>query len=385
MDLKIFKTVVVTILLLLTITCKEKDENNNEPPVIPLLDTIATGLSNPLGIVSGDDNRLFIVEQPGTISVIDIHGNINSDKFLDISDRIKYGGEQGLLGLAFHPTFANNGWFFVHYTGENDSIHISRFSRMLNDPDRADPGSEQRIITIPDPYTNHNGGQITFGPDGYLYISFGDGGSAGDPHNFAQDIMVMHGKLLRIDVNSEYAYTVPDTNPFAGDTSALPEIWAYGLRNPWRFSFDRLTGDLWIADVGQHDIEEINFQTAGSQGGENYGWRCYEGSVEFITENCNGSAGFTFPVHEYTHGSSECSVTGGYVYRGNEESKYYGRYFFADYCSDNIWTLRNQGAGLQEEHYGRFPGNSFSSFGEDDTGNLYVAGHTSGNIYRLRL
>jgi len=232
------------------------------------------------------------------------------------------------------------------------------------------------------PYTNHNGGDLHFGPDGYLYIGMGDGGAAGDPENRAQRLTEYLGKMLRIDVDQGDPYSIPASNPFTTDAGALGEIWASGLRNPWRFSFDRLTGDLWIADVGQNAFEEVNYQPASSAGGENYGWRCYEGFAEYNTTGCNSPSGYYFPVHTYPHGA-ECSVTGGYVYRGNPSSAYYGHYFFADYCSDRIWTLHYDGASWISEEFGQYPGNNFSAFGEDLDGQIYIAGRSSGTIYRV--
>ena len=348
------------------------------------LEKFAEGLKKPVGIVNAGDSRLFIVEQEGTITVLDSTGNADSLTFLDISDKVVYGGERGLLGLAFHPDYNSNGYFYVNYIGEGDVTHISRFSVMQNDPHRADPLSELVLLMLEQPYQNHNGGFLSFGPDGYLYIGLGDGGDQGDPGNRAQNKKVLFGKILRIDVNSGNPYAIPASNPFYNDTSAAGEIWAYGLRNPWRFSFDGLTRDLWIADVGQNDFEEVNMQPAASTGGENYGWRCYEGDHDFNSGKCDTTAEFVFPVYTYDHGI-ECSITGGYVYRGIETSPYYGRYFFADFCSDKVWTLKNEGGEWEETLYGQFPGNGFSTFGEDVNGELYVAGHTSGRIYRFPL
>jgi len=348
------------------------------------LELFAEGLKKPVGIVNAGDNRLFVVEQEGTITVLDSAGNSDSVAFLDITQKVVYGGERGLLGLAFHPNFSHNGYFYVNYIGAGDSTHISRFSVMYNDPGRADPLCELKLLSLAQPYENHNGGNLSFGPDGYLYIGLGDGGNGGDPGNRAQNKKVLFGKMLRIDVNGGSPYAIPPSNPFCNDTSAAGEIWAYGLRNPWRYSFDALTGDLWIADVGQNKYEEINMQPASGEGGDNYGWRCYEGDEEFNSSNCDTTADFVFPVHTYNHGI-ECSVTGGYVYRGKEISPWYGQYFFADYCSDRIRTLKREGGIWVEIEYGQFPGNSFSAFGEDVNGELYVAGHTSGRIYRLPL
>jgi glucose/arabinose dehydrogenase len=340
------------------------------------------GVNKPVCIANAGDSRLFVVEQPGYIRCVDTTGTIYPVTFLDIHERVKYGGEEGLLGVAFHPQYGINGYFYVNYIGVNDSTHISRFQVSSANPDVADAQSEFKLMTIYQPFTNHKGGDLNFGPDGYLYFGLGDGGSAGDPDNRAQNLMDYHGKLLRIDVNQGNPYTIPPTNPFYDSSSALGEIWAFGLRNPWRFSFDRLTGDLWIADVGQNLIEEIDFQSAASTGGENYGWRCYEGNQEYNTAGCPAALAFTFPIYTYPH-SPECSVTGGYVFRGSSLSPYYGYYFFADYCSDRIWTLRNASGSWVAESFGQFPGNNFSTFGEDVAGQLYIAGLTTGTIYRV--
>jgi len=365
------------ILILASIACKKSTTTDIT------LELFAEGLKKPVAIVHAGDNRLFIVEQEGTITVLDSAGNADSVKFLDITDRVVDGGERGLLGLAFHPDYKTNGWFYVNYTGENDSTHISGFC-VSDNPDKADSTSEFQLLTLAQPYENHNGGVLSFGPDGYLYIGLGDGGSSGDPENRAQNLKVLYGKILRIDVNAGNPYGIPASNPFTASLSARSEIWAYGLRNPWRLSFDRETGDLWIADVGQNQFEEINWQQAGSTGGENYGWRCYEADNDYNLDSCDTTAAFVFPVHIYDHGV-ECSVTGGFVYRGKETSSWYGRYFFADFCSDKIWTLTLEGGAWVDEEFGQFIGNSFSTFGEDVNGELYVAGHTSGRIYRLPL
>lgn len=237
-------------------------------------------------------------------------------------------------------------------------------------------------MTIFQPYQNHNGGDLKFGPDGYLYIGLGDGGSGGDPGNRAQNPKELLGKMLRIDVDHGNPYAIPESNPFYNSITIKREIWALGLRNPWRFSFDRLTGELWIADVGQNAYEEINLQPANSMGGENYGWRCYEGNQTYNMNGCIPAASHTFPVYAYPHGT-ECSVTGGYVYRGSTLSPYYGSYFFADYCSDRIWTLHKVSGNWVKEDFGQFTGNNFGTFGEDVNGQLYVAGTGSGKIFRI--
>jgi len=347
-----------------------------------ILTPFAEGFTSPVTITHAGDSRLFVVNQPGSIFIVDSTGTVNAEPFLDITDKVIFGGEQGLLGLAFHPDYKDNGYFYVNYIGAGDSTHIARFSMQPGNPDKADPQSGLNLLTIEQPYKNHNGGSLVFGPDGYLYIALGDGGSGGDPENRAQNLTEYLGKILRIDVDNVDPYSIPESNPYFNLNSARSEIWALGLRNPWKFSFDRLTGDLWIADVGQNQVEEINFQPANSTGGENYGWRCYEGNDSFEPEGCSAEEGYTFPVHTYPHGA-ECSVTGGYVYRGDSLSPYYGRYFFADYCSDRIWTLRKETSNWVREDFGRFAGNNFSAFGEDIHGELYVAGHSNGIIYRI--
>jgi glucose/arabinose dehydrogenase len=347
-----------------------------------ILAPFANGFTSPVTITHTGDSRLFVVDQPGSVFIVDSSGQVNPVPFLDITDRVTYVGEQGLLGLAFHPDYKNNGYLYVNYIGAGDSTHISRFTMISGNPEKADPQSEMKIMTISQPYKNHNGGNLAFGPEGYLYIGLGDGGSGGDPQNRAQNPVELLGKILRIDVDHGNPYSVPESNPFYGLSPVRNEIWAIGLRNPWRFSFDRKTHDLWIADVGQSELEEINFQPAGSHGGENYGWRCYEGDQPFNAAGCSPADSFTFPVYTFPHGD-ECSITGGFVYRGDSLSPYYGKYFFADYCSDRIWTLHHDSTGWVREDFGQFKGNGFSTFGEDNTGNLYVAGHTNGIIYRI--
>jgi len=354
------------------------------PPGTPAnnMELFASGLSNTVAIAHAGDSRLFVVDQSGYVRIVDQTGQIKTQVFLDIRNKVTFGGERGLLGLAFHPQYKTNGYFYVNYVGAGDSTNISRFKVNAANPDIADPQSEHKLMTIYQPYANHNGGTLSFGPDGFLYIGLGDGGSGGDPQNRAQNPGTFLGKMLRIDVNNGTRYAIPATNPFVNSTTTLPEIWALGLRNPWKFSFDRLTGDLWIADVGQNAVEEVNFQPATSPGGENYGWRCYEGNQTYNNSGCAPAASLTFPVYAYPQGD-ECSVTGGYVYRGNTSSTYYGHYFFTDYCSDRIWTLRKVANNWVKEDFGRFTGNNFGTFGEDSSGQLYVAGRGSGRIYRV--
>lgn len=346
------------------------------------LTLFASGLTSPVSITHAGDSRLFVADQRGYVRILSSAGIVNTQPFLDITNRVVYGGERGLLGIAFHPNYKTNGYFYLNYIGNGDSTHISRFKVSTGDANVADPQSEVKLMTIFQPYQNHNGGDLKFGPDGYLYIGLGDGGSGGDPGNRAQNPKELLGKMLRIDVDHGSPYAIPESNPFYNNTATKGEIWALGLRNPWRFSFDRLTGDLWIADVGQNAYEEINFQPANSMGGENYGWRCYEGNQTYNMNGCIPAASLTFPVYAYPHGT-ECSVTGGYVYRGSSLSPYYGSYFFADYCSDRIWTLHKISGNWVKEDFGQFTGNNFGTFGEDINGQLYIASIGSGKIFRI--
>jgi len=370
------------------------------------LDTtrVASGLTLPLFVGSppGDANRLFIVEQragtTGRIKVLDLPSGIVSPTiYLSVSP-VATGNEQGLLGLAFHPDFANNGFFYVDYTNGAGTTIVARYT--ANAPfmtsATADASSAQQVISIPQPFSNHNGGWLGFGPDGYLYVAMGDGGSANDPSGNAQNTNVLLGKMLRLDVDGDdfpldatKNYAIPPTNPFAGATPGADEIWHFGLRNPWRDSFDRGTGDLWIGDVGQNAIEEIDFQPAGV-GGLNFGWRCMEGNSCTGLSGCTCNApALTRPVYTYTHASG-CSVTGGYVYRGNAICGLPGTYFFADYCSATIWSFRLVG-GMPAQFTNRTaelaPGGGLSitgitSFGEDDAGEMYICDQ-GGEVFKI--
>jgi glucose/arabinose dehydrogenase len=343
----------------------------------------ASGFNDPVCMANAGDSRLFVVCKGGYIYITDAAGITNPVPFLDIDARVKStGSEQGLLGLAFHPQYPDSAYFYVNYIGVGDSSHISRFTVNPATPDVADAGSEKKLLTLFQPHTNHNGGDLQFGPDGYLYIGLGDGGSGGDPGNRAQNLQDYLGKMLRIDVDHGDPYAIPESNPFYNNPSALPEIWAFGLRNPWRFSFDRLTGDLWIGDVGQGAHEEIDLQDAASTGGENYGWRCYEGNFSYNPDGCGAAGLYTFPVTDYSH-SLGCSVTGGYVYRGTQFPGMVGKYFYADYCSGRMWTLEFIGGIWTSTLFSQFSGNNFTSFGEDAQGRLYVACISTGNIYLI--
>lgn len=322
-------------------------------------------------------DRLFAVLQDGEIVVFrNIPDAQSQTTFLDIRNRVEFDGEEGLLGLAFDPDYQDNGRFYVYYsTNSPRRTILSRFSISSIDPNRADVGSEEVLLEIAQPYRNHNGGMITFGPDGYLYIGLGDGGGAGDPQGNAQNPRVLLGAVLRIDVHGDGAYKIPSDNPFVGDSEGLPEIWAYGLRNPWRFSFDRASADLWLADVGQSSWEEVNLITSGG----NYGWNQMEGSHCYPTggTGCN-QEGFIPPVTEYSHDEG-CSVTGGYVYQG-PLGHLQGIYIFGDFCSGTIWGLRSDGAAEHDELMGTSL--TISSFGEDEAGELYVLDY-EGGVYRF--
>jgi glucose/arabinose dehydrogenase len=342
------------------------------------LEEVAAGLAKPIGISHAGDGsgRLFIVEQAGLIKIWK-EGNLLPQPFLDIRSIIQSrGGEQGLLAVAFHPRYRENGLFFVNYTAlPAGATHVARYRVSRDNSDRADADSGVVLLRIDQPFSNHNGGDLKFGPDGYLYVSVGDGGSAGDPRGYAQNRESLLGKLLRIDIDAE-TYKVPPENPFVGQRG-LGEIWAWGLRNPWRIAFDRRTGDLWIADVGQNKLEEINFQPASSRGGENYGWNVWEGTSRYREGEV---AGAVPPVAEYGRDGG-CSVTGGHLYRGTRIPSLVGAYLYGDYCTGKIWGLRREG----EQWVNRLlaeSGRMISSFGEDEAGEIYVADHRGG-IFRL--
>lgn len=341
----------------------------------------------PVDIQNAGDgsNRLFVLEQRGVILVFQNNQNTSTKKvFLDLSDKVKNGGELGLLGLAFHPDYKNNGYFFVNYTTDKPLRSVvSRFKVSADDPDKADRNSELILFKVNQPYSNHNGGQTSFGPDGYLYISFGDGGSAGDPQNNAQNNTTLLGKILRIDVDKKEGsrnYAIPSDNPFKGNRSGFrEEIYAFGLRNVWRFSFDFPTKQLWAADVGQNLWEEINLIVKGG----NYGWRCYEGLHTYNTSGCDAT-NYIKPIWEYGHNSDGgYSITGGFVYRGRNASELSGKYIYADYVSGNIWALELQGSNVKNSLLFK-EAHSVSTFGIDENKELYFANYSSGRIYKFK-
>ena len=357
----------------------------SEPPGDLALTLFRDGFTRPVAVRNaGDDTgRLFVVEQGGTIRVV-ADGQTLVPPFLDLSAVVDDGdNEQGLLGLAFHPDYESNGYLYVNYTydpgADPDRTRIERYKVSAGDPNQADAGSATTILDFEQNGTNHNGGDLHFGPDGFLYIASGDGGGSEDPDDLAQHLDTLLGKMLRIDVDAAGPYEIPADNPFVDNGVALGEIWAYGLRNPWRFSFDRLTGDLYIGDVGQYATEEINRQPASSAGGENYGWSCMEGDVSVDYNACDGSP-LTAPILVYDH-NPECSVTGGFLYRG-KIGGLHGRYVFADYCSGVIWFAADSGGDWTAAPWAD-TGLRISSFGEDEEGELYVVDLVEGEIYRF--
>lgn len=360
------------------------DAPTDVPPSLPdattfpdsgayIWETIVSDLARPVDLQHAGDGsgRLFIIEKVGRIRIWQA-GKLIEFPFLNISERVgSSGNEQGLLGLAFHPNYAENGLFFVNYTNNNGDTVIARY-RVTADPNIADPSSEVVLLRVDQPFGNHNGGVLAFGPDGYLYAGLGDGGSAGDPQGNAQSLNTLLGKILRLDVDSAEPYAIPADNPFGN------EIWAYGLRNPWRMSFDSTTGDLYIGDVGQGQWEEIDFVSAGMPGGINFGWDYLEGTHPF-EGNPPAGAQFAPPVAEYSHGNG-CSVTGGYVYRG-AMPEWNGVYLYGDYCSGIVWGLIRSDGGWQEQVLFDALGN-ITSFGQDESGEVYII-IDSGQILRL--
>jgi glucose/arabinose dehydrogenase len=353
-------------------------------PLQVQLQTFATGLSSPVGIYNCGDDRLFILEQSsGDIEMLNASGQ-SIGKFLDLTGLISTGGERGLLGLAFHPNYLENGFFFVNYTNTAGNTVIARYT-VSGNPNIANSGSAQIIMTINQPYGNHNGGHIEFGPDGYLYIGMGDGGSTGDPQNYAQTNSTLLGKMLRIDVDNGLPYTIPADNPYFTSLAVPDEIWAFGLRNPWKFSFDRQTGDMWMGDVGLNAWEEVNFQPANSPGGENYGWRCYEGNAPYNTNGCQPQANYEAPVAVISHGNpySWCSITGGVVYRGNAYPGMQGHYLFTDYCAGNIFAIKHEDDNFNMHQALSAQGFGFVAFGQNTAGEVFLAKVNNGTIYRV--
>lgn len=347
------------------------------------LDSVATGFDQPLFVTGANDGsgRLFVVEKTGRIWIVR-DGEKSSAAWLDISDLVSTNSERGLLGLAFAPDFAQTGEFYIDYTDVNGNTVVARLTAADPASDTpVDPGTEQKILTQDQPYSNHNGGMVVFGPDGYLYVGLGDGGSGGDPHGNGQNLGTLLGKILRIDVTGQATYAIPADNPFASGTEGRPEIWVYGVRNPWRFSFDRDTGDLWIGDVGQDKWEEIDFigRSQASSAPENLGWNYFEG-MHLFEGTPPPEVGFTMPLVEYDHAAGE-SVTGGYVYRGSDYPDLNGVYLYGDYVNGKIWGIRNSGGSLENRELSDTD-MLVVTFGEDDAGELYVVDF-NGGLYRV--
>jgi len=343
--------------------------------------SFATGFTSLTEITHApDDSRLFAVQQGGIIKIINSNGTVNATPFLTLtSTTILSGGERGLLGLAFHPNYAVNGYFYVNYTRAGDGATVIARYSVSADPNVADATSGTVLLTVSQPYSNHNGGTIKFGPDGYLYIGMGDGGSGGDPGNRAQNINENLGKILRIDVDSGSPYGIPPTNPYV-DVAGNDEIWSIGMRNPWKFSFNRLNGDLWVADVGQDAIEEIDKITSPLPNtGLNFGWRCYEANAVYDTSSgtCPAYASTVAPFSQYNQTTARCSITGGYFYTGTMYPNFVNKYIFGDYCSGEVGTINSLGVLT----WGYDASFLITTFGEDKDGELYVGG--GGTIYRV--
>ncbi len=371
---------IVAVAIFTYVRSRERPKNYDAQVPTPYrLVEVASGFSRPLYLTHAGDGsgRLFVVEQSGQIKIVQ-DGQVLAEPFLDVSSLISPEAlgngytERGLLGLAFHPDYAENGFFFIDYTDHEGNTVVARYRVSDANPDRADPESAEPLLYVQQPYANHNGGQLAFGRDGYLYISLGDGGSGGDPQGNGQNLRTLLGALLRVDVDTAEGegYAVPEDNPFAQQEDARPEIWAWGLRNVWRFSFDRATGALYMADVGQNKWEEIDFQPAESRGGENYGWNAYEGTHPYSGEK--PASEVVMPILEYGHENGWCSVTGGYVYRGEALPELQGYYLYGDWCTGTVWAARADKDGHWQSVISLESGRQISSFGEDENGELYM-------------
>ena len=351
------------------------------------LQYVANGFNNPVELVSPkNDSRLFVVQKNGLVMILNDNGLINETPFLDISSIVLNDGERGLLGLAFHPNYSTNGFFYLNYINLEGNTVIAKYSVSSN-PNIANGNAEMIMMTINQPFAEHKGGTLKFGLDGYLYIAMGDGGGAGDFFGYAQNLTVDStnptrvylGKIIRIDVDSNSPYGIPPTNPLIGQTG-IEEIWAIGLRNPWKFSFNRLNGDLWLADVGQENFEEINkIDFPFTNGLTNFGWSCYEGDIVYNSTNCPDIASTKTPFAQYNHDYG-CSITGGYFYTGSAYPNFQNKYLFSDFCNGQIGMLDLEGNISWSTPFG---GTNISTFGEDSTGELYVASLSSGTVYKI--
>ncbi|HEU4561156.1 MAG TPA: PQQ-dependent sugar dehydrogenase [Longimicrobium sp.] len=367
---------IAALLLLAAAACNGSTDGTPPPPVNGIrLVEVARGFDQPVYVTSPPgDARLFVVEQTGRIRIIQ-NGTVVSTPFLDVTAKITAGGEQGLLSVAFHPQYATNGFFYVYYTDRNSDVRIERY-HAAGTSNTADPASGQTVLVVPHPFSNHNGGLLMFGPDGKLYAGLGDGGGGGDPQGNGQNTATLLGKILRLDVDAAQPYAIPANNPFVGQTGKRGEIWITGVRNPWRYAFDRDAGLLYVADVGQSQWEEINVLPAGT-GGQNLGWNLMEGAHCYNASNCV-QQGLTLPAHEYSH-SDGCSITGGFVYRGSAIPGLRGHYFYSDYCEGWVRSFRWTGSAVadaREWEVGDI--GNVSSFGEDAARELYLT--TSGGM-----
>jgi glucose/arabinose dehydrogenase len=381
-----FSLMILLIVAIMTASPHVQAQTGTSVPATELnleADLYAEGFSGPLYLTHAHDgsNRIFVIEKQGRIQILQ-DGKKLDTPFMDITSIVNSASsERGLLGLAFHPMYKDNGLFYVHYSDKQGDTAIAQYKVSADNPDLADPKSAKLLLHVDQPYPNHNGGEITFGPDGYLYIGLGDGGSGGDPQGNGQNTQALLGKILRIDVNSGDPYGIPSDNPYADGKNGRPEVYAIGLRNPWRFSFDRTTGDLYIADVGQNAYEEIHFQAAKTAPPLNYGWNIMEAAHCYRGSSCD-QKGLTLPIAEYEH-SDGCSVTGGYVYRGTASPRMQGIYFFSDFCSGKVWALQRSADDKWQLTELMSRVGSISSFGEDEAGEIYLTDLTGGNIYHL--
>lgn len=360
-------------------------------PVTIELQLVNGGLTEPVAIANAGptDDRLFVVERAGTVRILRADGTWEPQPFLDITDRVNDGGgEQGLLGLTFHPNYASNGYIYVHYCGGTGvgTSKVSRFTRNGSNPNDVVESTEFTIWTVnqPGPNTNHRGGDVHFGPDGYLWVGLGDAGGSGDPSNYAQNLTLPFGKILRLDVNGGSPYAIPSSNPYVGAGGGiLPEIWGSGLRNPWRFSIDELTGDVWIGDVGQSGYEEIDRWPGGDHSGPNFGWRCYEGTVPYNTTGCAAQNTYVQPITTHALSGGFCAIVGGHIYRGTNFSRLAGRYIYTDWCLGRFITLAPNGNGYTSETVLESGIMGFAAIGENGQGELYTCNQQTGDVYRI--
>lgn len=379
-----WKTALLVVIIVGMVLVFTPPSQAQEPSASYTIEEVLTGFVAPIDYIElpNDSGDFLLVQQSGMIYLIE-DGVARSEPFIDLRGRVFYPEgytEQGLLGIALDPEFSENGYFYLNYTARDPqgTTYVSRFNLLEGGELRGDPESEAVILTVDQPYANHNGGMIDFGPDGYLYISLGDGGSAGDPQNNGQNPRTLLGTVLRLDVRSAFPYTIPEDNPFVDGADGAPEIWAYGLRNVWRFSFDIETGDLYLADVGQNEYEEVNFQAADSPGGQNYGWNVFEGTHLY---RASGIEGTVMPIAEYNH-IDGCSITGGYVYRGETMPELDGYYLYGDYCSGRVWWLTRDESGEWQNGLIFDTDMQISSFGQDRSGEIYILDYRGG-IYRI--